>query len=231
MKTEETSTQGTTTPSTTQSTTTKNTEHKVVLITGGASRFLNTTAHSAEIFVPNYPKVCLLPNLPAPYYGHTQNGGMICGGYKTQNTCREWNSTAGNFPYKPVHGFEPGRSYHVSWAPVSKKETFLIGGRSAQAMNTSTLLKPGIYEGKTGFNPLKYPLIGACSIPDPVTDKVVITGGSQSPMNTSLYNQKGFMKYLGDLNYLRLYHGCTSYISDNKRVCILVNISGPSPNL
>ena len=236
MKTE-TSTQGTTTHSTTfrveQSSTTYSIKHdKVILITGGGD-YDRSTAHSAEIFLPNSPETkCILPDLPADYVFHTQDGGMICGGRKnTENTCRQWNSTEAKFPNKTVHSFEPGRYHHVSWSPVSGKETFLIGGMTRGSSrwntftgNTSTLVKPGLYNGTPGFNLtyLKfYRLLDACAIPDPDTDTVVITGGQYSMNNTFLYNQKGFLRNLGDLNYVRVGHGCTSYISDNRRVCFL----------
>ena len=220
----ETSTPGTTPSTTTHVSTTHRTEHgKVVLITGGGGGDFNATAHSAEIFLPNSPdKHCILPELPAAYVGHTQDRGMICGGIRTENTCRQWNSTAGNFPSKTEHEFKPGRSHHVSWTPVSGKETFLFGGQSRLAMNTSTLLRPGKYEGIQLFYP-NYPDEGACSIPDPDTDTVIITGGYRGvggfSIKASLYNTTGFMKNLGTLNHGRANHGCTSYISKNKRVC------------
>ena len=107
MKTE-TTTPGTTTHSTTHSNTTRKTPPggKVVLITGGSSRQdSNATLHSAEIFFPNSPnEPCILHDLPAPYSGHTQDGGMICGGsggYNPDNqtwNCRQWNQKEGKFP-------------------------------------------------------------------------------------------------------------------------------------
>ena len=170
-----------------------------------------------------------MPDLPAPYYQHTQDGGLICGGAQTQYTCRQWNSTEGNFPYEPVHKFKPGRYVHVSWTPVYEKETFLVGGQGTVARNSSTVVKPGVLWGSNGFpKGLKYPLGGACSIPDPDTDTVIITGGNYSPYPpapspplyraTSVYNEKGWVEDLGNLNHPRRYHGCTSYIANKKRV-------------
>ena len=183
----------------------------------------NATLHSAEIFSPNSPP-CILPDLPARYYTHTQDGGMICGGYYTQYNCRQWSPKEGIFPDEPVHRFKPGRFVHVSWTPVSEKETFLIGGgTNIESRNSSTLVKPGTIEGSNGF-PLKYPLYGACSIPDPETDTVIITGGNlySSPTPryklTSLYNEEGWVENFGNLTYERKYHGCTSYVADQKRV-------------
>ena len=206
----------------------------VILITGGFNRdrkLFNVTSHSAEIFLPNSPKTpCILPKLPAGYAFHTQDGGMICGGLGAPNNCRRWNSKERNFSDKPVHVFKTERFLHVSWTPVSQEETFLMGGhnlKSTAALNTSTVVEQGIFQGSPNFT-LKYPFSGACSIPDPDTDRVVITGGQQSEFKhtyskkTSLYNQKGFIQYLGDLHYIRYFHGCTSYTSDNKRVCLFL---------
>ena len=184
----------------------------VVLITGGRStEDLTATDHSAEIFRPNSPDTpCILPELPAPYFGHTQNGDLLCGGYRpqTKDNCRQWNSTEGKFLEKPVHTISPGRFFHVSWAPNSENLTFLLDG------NTSTIVKPGVESGSEGFN-LQYGLSAACSIPDPDTNTVVITGGRYSEKITSRYNESGFIEFLGDLNFKRYEHGCASYVSDN----------------
>ena len=197
---------------------------KVVLITGGDNKWdKNATSHSAEIFLPNSPdNPCILPDLPDKYVAHTQDGGMICGGVFTKNTCRQWSPIEGNFPEKPVHEIS-GRYLLVSWTPVSENETFLIGGDGGQT--SSTIVKPGILDGIPGFK-LKDPLAGACSIPDPETDTVIITGGNDdnngSPMNkrTAVYNENGFVEYFGDLNHPRFLHGCTSFIADKERVSI-----------
>ena len=84
-----------------------------VLITGGRStEDLSATDHSAEIFLPHSPNnSCILPELPAPYFGHTQSaGGLLCGGYRpqTNDSCRQWNSTEGKFLEEPVHKISPG---------------------------------------------------------------------------------------------------------------------------
>ena len=207
----------------------------VVLITGGTSstRDFNATQHSAEIFRPKFPfKPCILPDLPERYYGHTQDSGMICGGTYTQYTCRKWSSKEGIFPDKPVHNIKPGRFQLVSWTPSSKNETFLMGGGAYNtgARSSSTIVKQGVLNGAPGFK-LVTQIYGACSIPWPETDTVLITGGNlnkkkrtkrgDSPnyKRTSVYNKKGIIdEYLGFLNYPRYMHGCTSFVADNKRV-------------
>lgn len=250
MKTE-TSTEDSTTHSTTLSTThstshstSKRTTHSttshkpnpvtknVVLITGGwnidnNNVDLNATLHSAEIFSPNSPP-CILPDLPAPYHGHTQDKGMICGGAdgKTLFNCRRWNSDEGKFPEKPVHEFKYERWHLVSWTPVYEKETFLMGGSyiSEKNQNTSTKLKPGEFLGKKGFD-LKYPLFGACAIPYPENGTVIITGGNRNSVDrykrTSVYNETGYVGDLENLNDQRWLHGCTSYVANNKRIFLV----------
>ena len=221
MKTE-TTTPGTTTHSTTHSNTTRKTPPggKVVLITGGSSRQdSNATLHSAEIFFPNSPnEPCILHDLPAPYSGHTQDGGMICGGWGNPN-CRQWNQEEGKFPINPVHEFNPPRGSLVSWTPVSEMETFLIGGDGpSESFNSSTIVKPGVFDGYKGFH-LKYYLYGSCAVPDPESDTVVIIGGNTAHDRvTSLYNEDGWVEDFGNLHYMRWRHGCTSYVANKKRV-------------
>ena len=230
MKTE-TTTPGTTTQSTTttHSTTPPKTPPggKVVLITGGSSYHPaegNATSHSAEIFLPNSPnEPCILHDLPAPYSGHTQDGGMICGGRgqrgSLNNNCRQWNQEEGKFPINPVHEFNPARGSLVSWTPMSEMETFLIGGDGpSESFNSSTIVKPGVFDGYKGFY-LKYYLYGSCAVADPETDTVVIIGGNTDSYKvTSLYNEDGWVEDFGNLHYMRWRHGCTSYVANKKRV-------------
>ena len=198
---------------------------KVVLITGGDNeKDFYATVHSAEIFLPNSPfNTCILPDLTDPYWGHTQDGGMICGGLghmgKPNNNCRQWNQEEGKFPINPVHEFNPPRGSLVSWTPVSEMETFLIGGDGpSESFNSSTIVKPGVFDGYKGFY-LKYYLYGSCAVPDPESDTVVIIGGNTAHDRvTSLYNEDGWVEDFGVLNYKRLWHGCTSYVADKKRV-------------
>ena len=87
-------------------------------------------------------------------------------------------------------------------------------------MNTSTIVKPGIFQGIPGFN-LNSPITRACSILDPDTDTVLITGGYYEKRDVdtvSVYNKTGFVRKLDHLQYSRRNHGCTSFIADNKRV-------------
>ena len=228
----ETSTPGSTTHTTTPVT------GNAVLITGGLytddRKDRNATLHSAEIFLLNTPsKPCILHDLPAPYYGHTQHGGMLCGGCSAgnKNYCRQWNSTEGKFLEKPVHEFEPGRCLHLSWTPIYEKETFLIGGLYSgpqESRNTSTIVTKGQFNGTKGFDltHIAY-FLGPCSIPDPETDTFIITGGNchehkRDCYLSAVYNENGFVEHFGNLTYPRRFHGCTSYVSCKTRVCIFL---------
>ena len=204
----------------------------VVLITGGSRVFGNgrrrdsDSERSAEIFLPDSPETpCILPDLPRRYAGHTQDGGLLCGGLSsgTRTNCRQWNTEEGKFPIKPVHEFKNSIAWHVSWTSASK--TYLFGGgfryRYTPNKNSNsniTIITPGIFDGAPGLFNLTYPLYGACSIPDPEKDTVLITGGTYSKQTTSLYNVNGFVEYLSELNHQRKYHGCTSYFANQKRV-------------
>lgn len=199
----------------------------VLLISGGTNTLdSKSTGHSAEIFLPNSPNTpCILPDLPFRYYLHSQNGDLLCGGSfsDTSRNCRKWSSTEGKFSEKPVHEFKLYRSGHVSWSPVSENGTFLMGGGSKEeGMNSSTFVETGIINGIKGFD-LTFLTTGACSIPDPETDTVLITGGyfyysEQAASQTSLYDKNGFVEYFGNMNSKRYYHGCASYYANKKRV-------------
>ena len=58
----------------------------------------------------------------------------------------------------------------------------------------------------------------ACSIEDPDTETVVITGGAYTPTTVSVYGLLGHVKDLPHLNTRRRYHACTSYKTAGTRV-------------
>ena len=58
----------------------------------------------------------------------------------------------------------------------------------------------------------------ACSIEDPDTETVVITGGYKTLTTVSVYGLQGWVEDLQPLNTGRRYHACTSYISGKTRV-------------
>ena len=58
----------------------------------------------------------------------------------------------------------------------------------------------------------------ACSIEDPDTETVVITGGSGTNITVSVYGLQGWVEDLPSLITGRRYHACTSYMSAGTRV-------------
>ena len=58
----------------------------------------------------------------------------------------------------------------------------------------------------------------ACSIEDPDTETVVITGGYDTMTTVSVYGLQGWEDDLPSLNTGRRYHACTSYKTAGTRV-------------
>ena len=60
----------------------------------------------------------------------------------------------------------------------------------------------------------------ACSIPDPDTDTVLVTGGKYTLNTVSRYSKRGFRgDFSSTLKTGRFGHGCSSFLSkDNERV-------------
>ena len=85
-----------------------------------------------------------------------------------------------------------------------------------------------------GWSSSHYRHVG-CSIPDPDTDTVLLTGGSigHTALTTvSRYGEKGLIEdFSSGLNTGRYLHGCGSYISkDNERVKNHVNLKKETSN-
>ena len=58
----------------------------------------------------------------------------------------------------------------------------------------------------------------ACGIADPDNQRVLITGGSYSPKNVSVYGKSGYIEDLASLKVGRARHACTSFILESRRV-------------
>ena len=58
----------------------------------------------------------------------------------------------------------------------------------------------------------------ACSIEDPDTETVVITGGINTLTTVSVYGLQGWEEDLQPLNTGRSYHACSSYMTGGTRV-------------
>ena len=53
----------------------------------------------------------------------------------------------------------------------------------------------------------------ACSIPDKDTNTFVVTGGKETSVKVSRYNQEGWQEDLPDLKNGRWSHGCSNFVS------------------
>ena len=118
-----------------------------VLITGGFG-----TSDTAELYVPLSGASCTLPSLPDIRAYHTvSEGGLICGGDATQDSCIMWSPDSGTWEAALTLDFN--RVFHVSWTPSSGTGTYLMGGGSASRRTTTLITNDGSQD--QGF-PLKY---------------------------------------------------------------------------
>ena len=104
-----------------------------VLITGGFG-----TSDTAELYVPLSGASCTLPSLPDIRAYHTvSEGGLICGGDATQDSCIMWSPDSGTWEEALI--LDVSRWGHVSWTPSSGNNgTYLMGG--AYSERTTTLI-------------------------------------------------------------------------------------------
>ena len=118
-----------------------------VLITGGLNRGL--WSNRVEAYNPYISKICKLPNIPETRAGHTDCGGLVCGGFdSTSNTHRNRNSLV----HKSCLKFGPSgfvkatvslrqkRLYHLCWN-VSEG-VLLLGGEDSPS-TTELVLHDG----------------------------------------------------------------------------------------
>ena len=117
---------------------------EAVLITGGIN---SNTLRSAEVFLPATGHSCRLPDLPDNRWGHTQDGGLTCGGFDYGSpadqriSCLKWSPDSGTWTLS--HNLTEERDNHVSWTPDPSLGTYLIGKFSSyNNMRTSELVKP-----------------------------------------------------------------------------------------
>ena len=95
----------------------------------------------------------MLPIMQDDRYDHSLEGSaLMCGGYYTSESCVQWSSVNGT--WEEYLTLDVGRSYHVSWTPDPDIGTYLMGGSTSEAGNTTTLIKPDSSQ-EQGFN-LKY---------------------------------------------------------------------------
>ena len=78
-----------------------------------------------------------------------------------------------------------------------------------------------LYFNEFIFSRLNTALSSACGIPDQAANEIIITGGVTSGTwlaDVSVYTEAGFSRSLAPLNTGRMWHGCTSYVKEGKRV-------------
>merc|ERR1712066_331703 len=63
--------------------------------------------------------------------------------------------------------------------------------------------------------------MGACAIPDPDNEEVIITGGYYTKTTVSVYNKAGHQRDLANLNAGRRSHACTSFIYQDTKVLMV----------
>ena len=108
----------------------------VVLITGG---YNGASLKSADIFNPVTNTSCSLPQLPEARHLHSQDGGLVCGGYK----CVKWSPASGTWTQS--HTLRQKRGGHVSWATASG--VYLIGGYDSRRTSEKVNLDGSVEEG------------------------------------------------------------------------------------
>jgi len=110
------------------------------------------------------------------------------------------------------------RHGHTSWTIADGSVTYMMGGRG------SATISEVIYNDSIRASfPLKHSTWLACSISDPDTDTVVLTGGGDTITTVSRYGKKGWIEdFSSGLITGRKGHGCTSFLShDNERVLLV----------
>merc|ERR1711971_202316 len=194
-------------------------QSQVVLITGGAN---GGELKSAEIFNPVTKTSCSLPEIPVARWHHSQDGGLACGGRSdnTRKTCVKWSPASGTWTQS--HTLSQKRRDHVSWATASG--VYLIGGGSSPRTSEKVKLDGSVEEGFS----LKYNTAGACSIPDPDNEEVIITGGDTALKTVSVYSGAGWQRDLASLNQGRNYHACGSYRNGGKKFLMVTGGYGSS---
>ena len=84
-----------------------------------------------------------LTKLPEMRVQHSvSEGGLLCGGTWTEQTCLQWTPATGS--WEMALNLDVVRNSHVSWTPEDSSGTYLMGGGSSfdESMSTTTLITP-----------------------------------------------------------------------------------------
>lgn len=143
-------------------------------------------------------------------------GLTICGADSTAKTnCISFISGK----WVTSHALAKERGWHCSWA--TSTGTMLLGGH--ESPRTTEMISEAGYNGQPGFS-LEHDIMDACSISDPTTESLIITGGGEtSRRNTvSRYGVLGFIEQLPSLNQGRRFHACGAYMREDGIQVLLV---------
>lgn len=146
---------------------------------------------------------------------HTQDGLLACGGVRYPGSCEEFQPATGTWA-QTAHTLQHWRKAHVSWS-LGAEGTQLMGGRWS-GTTTEMVKQDGTTE--PSFN-LKYDTWFACSIPDPSSATVMVTGGEYTQTTVSRYGRTGWLEDLPSLTVGRRQHACGSYMSGGVSVLLV----------
>jgi len=192
-----------------------------LLIAGGDGDF---QVASVEVYVPSTGYSCSLPSLPHYREDHTMTGMTVCGGAGLEGLNQDLLTSCITFlsgEWVTSHTLGMERTGHTSWA--SPQGTILMGGGSIQFPNVGFTSEILVEDGTSvpTFH-MKYDTWDVCSIDDPVTNTVVLTGGVYTETVVSLYGEEGWLEDLPSLNQGRIYHACAAYYRDDGARVMLV---------
>lgn len=179
-----------------------------ILITGGGGAYT-----SAEVYRLSTGQSCVLPSLPDMRHGHTITSLTLCGGSSPLTSCISFSSGV----WVPSHSLAEKRRFHTTWE--REEGVMLMGGEDSPT--TTELLTEGSEEGVPAFS-LQYSTESACSIPDPTTGTLVMTGGYYTRTTVSRYGAEGYQGDLPPLKEGRYHHGCGAYLGQDGGQVLLV---------
>lgn len=172
---------------------------------------------SVEVFIPSTGESCFLPSLPDDRLSHTMDKLTICGGNDTPKTCLSFTSGK----WVTSNNLVEERDGHCSWQ--TEEGLLVLGG--LWSPDTSEIVDLAGEQGGPSFN-LQYSAAASCSMPDPTSNSVIVTGGyTQSGYNYDRvvrYGVLGFVEDLPRLNVGRYSHGCGTYNRGDGQMVFLV---------
>jgi len=179
------------------------------IVISGGGQALNKWV---ELFIPSSGYSCLLPSLHDVRDGHTMNNMYICGGddFYARDLCIQFVEGQ----WTALSATMQSRDDHSSW--LTPQGLVLMGGDYTTKSTEIITLKGG--QGGPGFS-LNFEVRGSCTIEDPITDSIIVTGGMGNEVTR--YDLLGYLEDLPSMLRTRNAHGCGSYInSDGDQVLL-----------